>query len=381
MKRILFFTTHYFPGFLSGGIAQTVFNTAEWLGNDFEFFIVTQDRDLQSDKPYNKIKYGRWVKLGNSHVRYLSPIELSFSSLRKLINEIDHDILHLNSFFDIIFTLKILILLRFNLINSRKIILSPRGEFVYGPLHIKYFKKKIFIFLLKFLGFYNKIVWHASTTHEALGIVDQIGVSINEIKLAIDLPIRNPDLPKTTKATSKTLQIAFISRITREKNLDGAIRILKQVKSNVSFDIIGPHEDPVYWDECKELIKELPKNISIRILGIMNPRDKFKYFSSYDLLLFPTHGENYGHVIAESISAGTRVLISQSTPWRNLAADGIGWDLDKNNRNAFVCIIEMLAQQPLEDRLAIRSKVCEAAKVRLSAPKAFIQNRNLYLKE
>jgi len=381
MKKILVFTTHYFPGFLSGGIAQTVFNTSEWLGNDFEFFIVTQDRDLQSDKPYTNINYGRFVKLGNCHVRYLSPAELSFSALRKLINEINHDILHLNSFFDIIFTLKILILLRFSLINPRKIILSPRGEFVNGPLHIKYFKKKIFIFLLKFLGFYNKITWHASSSHEALGIVDQIGVPIKLIKLAIDLPIRNPDLPKITKANSKILQIVFISRITREKNLDGAIRILKQVKSKVSFDIIGPTEDPVYWDECRDLIKELPKNISIRILGIMNPKDKFKYFSSYDLLLFPSHGENYGHVIAESLSAGTRVLISQYTPWRNLAMDGIGWDLDNNNLNAFVSIIEMLAQQPLKDRLAIRAKVSEAAKARLSDPKVFIQNRNLYLKE
>ena len=56
-------------------------------------------------------------------------------------------------------------------------------------------------------------------------------------------------------------------------------------------------------------------------------------------------------------------------------------DLDNNNLKAFVSIIEMLAQQPLKDRLAIRAKVCEAAKARLSDPKAFIQNRNLYLKE
>jgi glycosyltransferase involved in cell wall biosynthesis len=378
MKKVLVFSAHYYPGFLSGGIAQTVFNTAEWLSDDFHFFIVTQDRDLNSIKAYSGIKYGKWMPVGRSRVLYLPPSELSFSSLTKLINETDFDVLHLNSCYDAIFTIKILILRRLGFINPKKVILSPRGEFVEGPLRIKFFKKKTFIFLSKLAGFYKKVIWHASVPLESEGIVHEIEVLPSEIKLAIDLPIRNPILPKIKKRDQNVLRIVFISRLTREKNLDGALRILQAVKCRVVFDIIGPQEDSTYWGECELLIKQLPKNIVARVIGVIKPNDKFKYLSNYDLLLFPSHGENYGHVIAESISAGTRVLISQFTPWRDLSSDGVGWDLDSSNPKAFVSVIEKLGNQSVDVREAIRPKIREAAKIRLSDPKALRQNYNLF---
>ena len=46
-----------------------------------------------------------------------------------------------------------------------------------------------------------------------------------------------------------------------------------------------------------------------------------------DLFFLPTRGENFGHVIAEALSVGTPVLISDQTPWRKLAAVGLGHDL------------------------------------------------------
>lgn len=378
MKKILIFTSHYYPGFLSGGIAQSILNTSKWLGNDFRFFIITQDRDLKSDKPYLKIKYGEWMLSGKSKVRYLAPNELSFRTIQRLINEVDYDLIHLNSFFDLVFTIKVLLLNRLGFIRPRKILLSPRGEFVNGPLHIKYFRKKFFIIFTKMAGFYKNVNWHASVPLESRGIANEIGVLPNKIKLAIDLPIHNPIFPRIKKSKHKVLRVFFVSRITREKNLDGALRILQKVKAKINFHIIGPLEDPLYWRECKELIKQLPYNITVRLIGPINPKDRFRYFTSYDLLLFPTHGENYGHVIAESISVGTRVLISQFTPWRNLADDGVGWDLDNSNLDAYVGIIEKLAYQSVKLREAMRLKVRKAAKKRLFDSDAFRQNYKLY---
>lgn len=42
-----------------------------------------------------------------------------------------------------------------------------------------------------------------------------------------------------------------------------------------------------------------------------------------------------GHVIAEALSAGTPVLISDRTPRRHLARDGVGWDLPLANPQPF----------------------------------------------
>ncbi len=45
------------------------------------------------------------------------------------------------------------------------------------------------------------------------------------------------------------------------------------------------------------------------------------------LLFLPTRSENFGHVILEALAAGCPVLLSDRTPWRNLARAGVGWDL------------------------------------------------------
>src|SRR5690606_10471907 len=93
------------------------------------------------------------------------------------------------------------------------------------------------------------------------------------------------------------------------------------------FDIYGPISDQDYWKECQALIKSLPANVVATYCGSVAPARVAELFSKYDLFFLPTRGENYGHVIAEALSMGTLVLISDQTPWRELQADGLGWDV------------------------------------------------------
>ncbi len=378
MPTVLIFVPNYFPGYMSGGIARTILNTVEWLGVDFEFLIVTRDRDLGSQTPYEQIQHGVWVPMGESKVRYLAPDELTFSALTKLVNETRHDILHLNSFFDSVFTIKLLMLLKLRRIHSPKIVMSPRGEFVEGPLHIKYHKKLLYILLSRLAGFYKGIRWHASTSHESQGIAKAMGVSTSAVYSAIDLPIKDLGSMVTGVPQGKELKVIFLSRLTREKNLDGALRILQLVRQPMQFDIVGPKEDIHYWQECEALLVQLPAHVKARYLGPISPQDVFSCLAMYDLFLFPTHGENYGHVIAESISVGTRVLISQGTPWRNLVDDGVGWDLDVGDHSEFAKVLDDLAVQPYDERIALRQSVRGAALLRLYNPQAVDHNRVLY---
>ena len=99
--------------------------------------------------------------------------------------------------------------------------------------------------------------------------------------------------------------------------------------------------------------------------------------SNYDLFLFPTSGENYGHVIAESITVGTRVLISNKTPWVNLESLSFGWNFDLNDINFFVEKIEEISSTPVDHRLLIRSHVIKNAANYLS-DKAII-NENIHV--
>jgi glycosyltransferase involved in cell wall biosynthesis len=378
MKKILIFVPNYFPGYLSGGIARTIFNTAEWLGGEVEFLIVTRDRDLGSEQPYPGVQRGQWVTMGNSKVRYLEPDELSFLALAQIVKKIEHDILHLNSFFDSVFSIKLLILRRLGWINSREVILAPRGEFVPGPLSINYSKKKVYIELSRFLGLYKGVRWHASSSHETQGIANAMRIPAATVHSAIDLPIKNSAFLRIHKSDGEEFKVVFLSRLTREKNLDGALRILQLVHQSIQFDIVGPKEDPAYWHECEELLLRLPAHVTARYLGPISPEEVFDCLSKYDLFFLPSHGENYGHVIAESIAVGTRVLISQATPWRNLVEDGVGWDLDLSDHSAFANVLDDQAILPAKARMALRENVQSAAVKRLFNPMALYQNRLLY---
>ena len=57
------------------------------------------------------------------------------------------------------------------------------------------------------------------------------------------------------------LKIVFISRISPQKNLLGAIKSLKNVKINIKFSIYGPLEDLDYWKKCELRLEKMPNNI------------------------------------------------------------------------------------------------------------------------
>ena len=123
---------------------------------------------------------------------------------------------------------------------------------------------------------------------------------------------------------------------------------------------------------------QLPPNITARYHGSVVPTEVAGIFSHYDLFFFPSRGENYGHVIAEAISAGTKVLISKNTPWLDLASEQIGWDVELNDEAEFVGKIEALARLPHAQRLSDRATVMMNAATRLLDPKVVADNRALY---
>lgn len=380
---ILTFVGNYLPGYKVGGLLRTIVNTVDHLCGEYEFRIMTRDRDLGDDRPYAEITPNAWQPVGNASVYYFPPEATTMKDVLGLITSTPHDVLYLNSFFDA-FTVKALMNRRLGRAAFKQVIVAPRGEFAWASLKQKYPKKYLFIKMARLIGLYKGITWHASSEYEAQDIMKYMNTRSEEIHVAFDFPIKCDDAESAHEATedrasgSDELRLVFLSRISREKNLDYALRVLKKVKSRVVYDIYGPAEDVNYWNECQELIRALPSNVKVNYLGGVRPDQVVKTFGQYDLFLFPTGGEAYGHVIAESLTTGTMVLTSTETPWRGLQSDGLGWDIDLAHEDSFAEVIDTLASRSHEERRRMRNVARTQVAKRLLNPEVVEANRQLF---
>lgn len=353
MKRpiILILLGHYLPGYKSGGPLRSIVNLVDSLSDEFDFRILCADRDLGDTEPYRGIIPGQWRTVGRAEVHYTPPASQTLSGLARIIRETPHDLLYLNSFFSLRSTIIPLIARRSGLIPRRSLVIAPRGEFSPGALQIKRAKKHAYIALTKAVGLLSEATWQASSDHESADIRAVLRRSARSIRVAMNLPAPLPSSPPrhVLRAPGDPLRVVFLSRISPMKNLDYALRVLARVKTPVLFSIYGPPEDAAYLFECEKLAEQLPSHIAVNWCGAVDPVDVPQIMAGHDLFFLPTRGENYGHVIAEALGAGTPVLISDTTPWRGLAEAGIGEDLPLADPAAFAAAIERAAASPQEE--------------------------------
>lgn len=367
--QILVFTGCYLPGYKGGGPIKTIKNLFDQTGEELSFKLITSDRDLGDTSPYAQVSYGIWNEIGNAQVFYSQPGGKGLGQTIRVLREKQHDIVYLNSFFSVRFSLVPLLAAK---LLRQKIIVGPRGEFSEGALSLKSQKKSIFIALYKLLGLHRGTVFQASSEYERNDIRRALGPKV-DIRVAENIGAQE-FVERIPKRIDGTLKIVFLSRISPMKNLLGALEMLKHVQQPVDYDIYGPIEDRAYWAECVEMIKTLPPQVKVTHKGELHPDEVVATLSAYDLFFLPTKGENYGHVIAEALCAGLPVLIANTTPWRNLQEQGIGWDLPLNNPGAFSTVIDQLAITPPDEHLQMRQTVLSWAKNKFSQRDAIEAN-------
>lgn len=345
-RTVLAFNRHFLPGFRAGGPIRTLINMTDRLGDYFTFLIVTQDRDLGDSERYPNIHTESWNTVRKAQVRYLPTHAVTLGALQRLIQEAAPHVIYLNSFFDPLFTQRILWLKWLGRLTHVSVVLAPRGELSLGALTIKSTRKKIYLCFTRMFGLHRGLVWQASSELEGADIRRSLPfVPKSTIKVARNLAPVACTAAATTRIhqLSEPLRVCFLSRIVPKKNLDFALSCLRTVEAEVRFTIFGPREDAKYWALCEEIMTSLPINVTVCYAGeIANHRVQC-VLAQQDLFFFPTRGENYGHVIHEALAAGLPVLISDTTPWDGVVGRGVGWVLPLAEKEAYARIIDNVA--------------------------------------
>lgn len=316
-RRILSFVDHYTPGYKAGGPIRSISNMVKILGdNRFIFLIVTRNHDLNSSLTYDIVKSNTWQKVGKAIVFYTKVDLIFIFRIYRIIKHSKPDIIYFNSFFSKFFTILILLILRFFVFKNIKIIIAPRGEFSAGALKFKKKLKNLYLIIFRQFIYHSSMYFQASSEYERSDILKQ-KFELDRILIApnlINCNVLNRNNLKINN--SGYLKVIFFSRISPMKNLLFLVNILSEIEDVIEFEICGPVEDNSYWQKCLKAIKLFPPNIRFKYTSSIEHKLVPNYLSSFDVLLLPTLGENFGNVIIESLSAGLPVIISDNTIWR-----------------------------------------------------------------
>lgn len=378
--KILVFVPQYLPGYNAGGPIRSVSNMVQFLGDEFLFKIITSDRDLYSDEAYPNISQNKWINKFNSEILYTSPGYLSIRTIFRILKDMDYDILYFNSYFHFVYSILPLFIFKIAIRNKKPVILAPRGEFSAGALQLKKIKKRIYILLSKFSRIYKNIYWQATSEFEKQDIVNIFNQKY-KIFIAPNIPlkIKTEHLTSLSKKKQGILNMVFLSRISPKKNIDGALKILKGMKGKLKLDIYGPIEDGVYWKRCLTIIDELESNIEVSYKGSVNHDQVSDVLKSYDLFLFPTHGENFGHVIVEALSSGLPVIISDQTPWQNISKYHAGFDIPIDEVRKYQQILNKFVQMTAKEYDIFRKGALNYASDYFKNSDTMDQNRRLFI--
>ncbi|MCA0430631.1 MAG: glycosyltransferase [Bacteroidetes bacterium] len=348
--KIALLTQWYLPGNNAGGPVRSIFSLVEFLKSEFEFYIITTNTDLNSTLPYKNIKQNEWFVENKVNYYYHNTSTLLASDVIKNIQSINPNLIYLNSFWSWKFSL--------NILKNKKafncsILLAPRGMLSLGALKIKSPKKKLFFILSKLLNWHNSIYFQASSQIEEKEIISKYPNS--KVYILPNISSFSAIISNKNKTVNE-LNLFYLSRIAKVKNLHLALTYLKSVSPQykINYSIYGNIEDQNYWEDCLQLINELPNHVNVKYKGNIPFNKVQTTLMNEDCLLLPTMNENFGHSIVESLLSSCPVIISNNTPWLDLEKENVGFNFNENNATAFVKSIEYYASLPTEKFFEIR---------------------------
>lgn len=331
--KILIVMGGFFPGKNFGGPPVSVNNFCS-LMEEYDCYIVTRNHDMGSKEIYSDINNG-WNERINCKVLYLDDKEYRYKKFKEVIEEINPNIIYLQGLFQSCIIPCLILAKRYKI----PLILAPRGELCEGAMKKKY-KKIPYIIFLRIFRLLDNISFQSTSKDETDAIRRWLKVRTDRIDLLTNIPsIPLYDKSKTYKK-QREANFIFLSRIVSKKNLLAVIEYMFHVSGNVRLDIYGTIEDKEYWNECKKKINMLPDNINVEYKGIVNHDQVHDTFKKYDAFIFPTFSENFGHVIVEALMVGCPVIISDQTPWSDVANVDGGWSIPIEKEEKYIQAIQ-----------------------------------------
>lgn len=227
------------------------------------------------------------------------------------------DVVHLNSIFYPPSLFSALVAARY----KKPIVWSPRGELDEKALVYSTWKKRpVLWFIRRFLA--KRIVFHTTSPEESDRVRLIFGIKSRIVEIPNFMEI--PDL--VVPAISHTYLLS-IGRIHPKKALENLIAALPLssgfMRSGFALKIAGDDRN-AYGDQLKKQVIELGLEQKVIFTGAVVGDEKQRLLAGAGFSILPSHTENFGNVVIESLAQGTPVIASKGTPWSILEKNSAG---------------------------------------------------------
>ncbi|MCZ2085615.1 MAG: glycosyltransferase [Flavobacteriales bacterium] len=344
--RILFPLNSFYPTTM-GGPGTILYWQAVYLNkNGCSPIILTTTNGITKD-----IIPNQFIDLPCGKVYYGDKGMFDPIALKILYREVlKADIIHLTSLFSTTSILSFLIASLFT--RKSQIVWSVRGELNSNALMISKLKKSILLGIYKI---FTKEVTFASTSPKETLEIKSHFTKNSVIELANVMPASTRLIRNVNNK-----RFLYLGRIHPIKNIESLIQGFYQshafTNSDVFLDITGKCDprDMSYLQTLKNLVFKYKMENKVRFLGHIAGREKEELLSNAYFLVLPSHTENFGNVVIESLNQGTPVITSKYTPWQELEKFKCGFWVN-NNSKSLADIIDYTIQLPDNEYVNYRS--------------------------
>ena len=344
-----------------GGPSQMVLGLAPALAREgVEVTVLTTNSNGDTGQPPLDVPLNSPVEQDGYQIRYFrcAPFRRYKFSLDLLIWLARHaqefDLAHIHALFSPVSSAAATVS------RSRRLpyILRPLGTLDPADLRKKKHLKQIYAALLERPNLDGAAAIHFTSVQEAK-ISERFGVSTRDLIIPLGV-FRQSQTPPPGQARAKlgisadVPLVLFMSRIDPKKGLNLLIPALEILAEELNFHFVlaGTNPQDRYYE--KKITRQIEASLlrsRTSITGFVTSDFKAALLQDADLFVLPSYYENFGIAVAEAMSYGTPVVISNQVHiWEDVEQSGSGW-VGACEVEAIALLLRSALQNPAERQL------------------------------
>lgn len=261
---------------------------------------------------------------------------------QQILNDEKPDVVHVNG----IWMIQTWIIQKEALKMGITTYITPHGMLEPWILHHNRWKKKVALFLFQKKALKKAKALIATAENEKRHI-QYLKYNSNVIFIPSGIDTFTIPIKKDWNIKKEILYLSRIHEVKGVELLIEAAILLKGKLAGCRIIIAGEGNEE-YVKSLKKKIREANLTGLFEFIGGVYGDDKWNLYQKADFFVLPTHSENFGYVIAESLASGTPVITTQGAPWEDIETYHCGYWIPRNLSALVQAMAQLLSSTPQE---------------------------------